>query len=339
MAKIQIKKIDVFSVLETISDNLGGAYSDDIGEAFMRLDNAHGTGTIAASEYIGGISCLAYDITFTTEINYHIAEKENKTMYLIYVLQGYFHYRIGNFGQQKKIGAHQNMIIEVDPNHTTIINLPKETQLKYLVINVNNSQSDLGKGHRKRTLSDELSSIFSAEKKNMTYEYSGQYSFDILRATEDFFKINKRGAIGRVLREGAIQQILGFQLAEHELTTSKEHPKGLTDGDFLGLQKSVDYMEKNLGRKHTVKNLSTVAGMSEKQLQRKFKILFQQTVKELLNELRLEKSREFLLKSEMNIAEISYELGFSNPSYYTSLFKKKFGVTPKQYKKRIIGKS
>ena len=339
MARIQIKKIDVFSVLKAISKNLGGSYSDEIGEAVMKLDNVNGKGTIRASEFDGGIACLAYNISFNNEINYHIAEKENKILYLIYVLEGYFHYKISDIGEFRKIGPHQNVIVEVDPIHPTIVNLPKGVVLKYLAINVNNSQGNQNLPHQKETLSDELFSICSIPKKNIPYEYSGRYSLDILRATDDFFEISKGGAIGHLLREGTVRKILGFQLVEHELTVTKKHPEGLTNKDFLGLQETVNYVKKNLGLKHSLKSLSAIAGMSEKKFQRKFKILFQQTIKEFINDLRLEKSREFLLKSEMNITEIAYELGFSNPSYYSSLFKNKFSLTPKQYKIKLMGKT
>ena len=34
----------------------------------------------------------------------------------------------------------------------------------------------------------------------------------------------------------------------------------------------------------------------------------------------------------MNISEIAYALGFSTPNYFSTAFKNKFGVSPKEYK-------
>ena len=81
MLNTKIEKIDVFKVLHQISINLGGDYFEDIGEAMMRLNNQNGKGIIAAFEFFGGISCLAYDIEFKKEQIYTIQEIENRHLY------------------------------------------------------------------------------------------------------------------------------------------------------------------------------------------------------------------------------------------------------------------
>lgn len=48
--------------------------------------------------------------------------------------------------------------------------------------------------------------------------------------------------------------------------------------------------------------------------------------------IRLEKSKELLKTSKQNISEIAYAVGFSSPNYYSTAFKNKFGITPKEYR-------
>ena len=66
--------------------------------------------------------------------------------------------------------------------------------------------------------------------------------------------------------------------------------------------------------------------------------LFQQFTKDtfqhyLLN-YRLNKSIEYLKNTNLSILEISQMCGFSTPSYYTSVFRKSKGITPKKYRGR-----
>ena len=51
----------------------------------------------------------------------------------------------------------------------------------------------------------------------------------------------------------------------------------------------------------------------------------------LLKEFRLDKARELLKKQSGNIAQTTFDSGFSSPSYFTKCFKKKFGLLPAMY--------
>ena len=50
--------------------------------------------------------------------------------------------------------------------------------------------------------------------------------------------------------------------------------------------------------------------------------------------VRLERSKLQLLVSDLKIYEISTAVGFDNPNYFSAAFKKKFGMSPLQYRER-----
>ena len=53
-----------------------------------------------------------------------------------------------------------------------------------------------------------------------------------------------------------------------------------------------------------------------------------------LNSVRLEYSRKLLSNSSMTVTEACMNSGFSSVSYFTKQFKSKYGITPKEFKKR-----
>jgi two-component system response regulator YesN len=59
------------------------------------------------------------------------------------------------------------------------------------------------------------------------------------------------------------------------------------------------------------------------------------TIKTYINEYRIEKAKELLRTSDMNISEIAVAVGFDNFSYFSTLFKKSTGISPKEYKDEI----
>jgi len=71
--------------------------------------------------------------------------------------------------------------------------------------------------------------------------------------------------------------------------------------------------------------------MSKSQLYRKTIALTGLSPNVLLKDFRLEKAKELLKKKRYNISQITFETGFSSPSYFTKCFKKKYGLLPMAY--------
>lgn len=70
--------------------------------------------------------------------------------------------------------------------------------------------------------------------------------------------------------------------------------------------------------------------VSERSLQRRFKAATGKTFKESLNEVRLEKACQSLL-SGAKIAQVAFDCGFNDPSYFSQRFKHHFGLSPSQF--------
>ncbi len=71
--------------------------------------------------------------------------------------------------------------------------------------------------------------------------------------------------------------------------------------------------------------------MSKSQLYRKTISLTGVSPNQLLKDFRLENAKELMRKKRYNIAQITFESGFTSPSYFTKCFKKKYGLLPMGY--------
>ncbi|CDA85750.1 substrate-binding domain-containing protein [Bacteroides congonensis] len=83
-----------------------------------------------------------------------------------------------------------------------------------------------------------------------------------------------------------------------------------------------------------VEDLGKDMGLSRVQLYRKIKSLTNYSPNELLRIARLKKAASLLASSDMTVAEIGYEVGFSSPSYFTKCYKEQFGESPTDLLKR-----
>jgi pimeloyl-ACP methyl ester carboxylesterase/AraC-like DNA-binding protein len=80
-----------------------------------------------------------------------------------------------------------------------------------------------------------------------------------------------------------------------------------------------------------VEMLCREIGVSERQLQRKLKAVTNKSPIQLISSVRLHRAKELMLENRHNVAEIAYQTGFSNPSYFSKSFKKEFGKSPSTF--------
>jgi AraC-like DNA-binding protein len=108
--------------------------------------------------------------------------------------------------------------------------------------------------------------------------------------------------------------------------------KVITPSDEKFLNMVMDCAEKIWDKNDlTIAGFGRELGMSKSQLTRKLKSLSNLSPNDFLKEFRLRKSIRLMEDQSMNIAEVTMAIGFSNPSYFTKCFRKRFGKAPSDY--------
>ena len=104
---------------------------------------------------------------------------------------------------------------------------------------------------------------------------------------------------------------------------------GQQDQEFLSrLMLAIDehYANPSFG----VKNLVQMMGMSHSVLLRKVKSLTGKSINELIVMIRLEKAHEVLRSGNHPVKEVAYQVGFSDPKYFSTRFRKKYDCSPSE---------
>ncbi len=111
----------------------------------------------------------------------------------------------------------------------------------------------------------------------------------------------------------------------------KEKEKILSLDDKF-LIKAQQVVEQNLSDpEFSVEFFAKEMAISRVQLHRKLKALTNQSGGEFIRILRLNKAADLLLQRTGNISETAWDVGFNDPNYFTTSFRKHFGISPSEY--------
>ncbi len=106
----------------------------------------------------------------------------------------------------------------------------------------------------------------------------------------------------------------------------------LESADDKFLAKALEIVEDHISDStFDVRNFVSEIGMSRSVLYRKLEAVTGQSANEFIRNIRLKRAAQLLSQNKLNVSEISYEVGFNDPQYFSKCFSKQFGKTPSEY--------
>jgi signal transduction histidine kinase/DNA-binding response OmpR family regulator len=94
-------------------------------------------------------------------------------------------------------------------------------------------------------------------------------------------------------------------------------------------------VENNISNEHfSVNDICVQLGMSRVPLYRKVKAVMGYNINEYIMNARLQKAKYLLRNEDLSISEVSLKVGFASSTYFATVFKSKFGMTPKAFKEK-----
>jgi len=172
------------------------------------------------------------------------------------------------------------------------------------------------------------SSDFNSDKDQKNFDKIRYYLAQII------WEINKKSE-GYHFKIGSIVNLLAaYLVANVEWTLIESKNLIIMNKDVERIQEIICYINENLYRTITLKEIADNQNLSIYYLSHFFKNKVGITFREYLNILRLENAVDLISVSNKTITEIAYESGFSSTKSLNKIFRDTYGCTPTEYRKR-----
>jgi AraC family transcriptional regulator len=142
-------------------------------------------------------------------------------------------------------------------------------------------------------------------------------------------ELHSGGIMGRLYAESLIQ-VLVIHLLRHYSTVTQTITSGNRDLTRVQLQEAIDYIHAHLNRDLSLAELASVINIAPTYFARLFKQEMGISPHQYVIQQRVEQAKLMLSKTDLAIADIALQVGFSSQSHLTKQFKRITGITPKQ---------
>ena len=185
---------------------------------------------------------------------------------------------------------------------------------------------------------DLLEKLFKGQNKNGKIFHHGDYLNTTFEMTQIISQIKNADLLGNareIYAEAKILELLALQINGNDNTeksNTNRNFKKTRDSEKINEAKNI--LTKNLDKPISISWLAKEIGINESKLKYGFREVYNNTVFGCLFDYKMEVASKYLLDTNKSILEIASICGYEYASHFTTAFKRKFGVSPKEFRKK-----
>lgn len=295
----------------------------------ITMDNGKAKGFISSYQVFPGLTVWIFNIIFQLDFKVHWKLTEEGPYYFSYNVKGHFSHRFLDEKKFSDVLQNQNVIVIGSPKAGVEIVFPANTKLEIATIVVDMKLLSTVDSRDAERIRSQVQRIFESVHHGQTFRHLGTIDIATKKYASMVCENNKTDLVSSLRTGGAILNMLASQLKAYGKDVDKVVPEsGLRKAELARITSLGDYILKNLDQKLTISHLSGRFGMSAKKLQIGIKFLYGTSVGHHLTNLRMGEAKHLLDTTDLSCSEVSYRVVISSLSYFSKLFKQRYGTSP-----------
>ena len=162
--------------------------------------------------------------------------------------------------------------------------------------------------------------------KNSPHYFKCHHPFEIEKMLDELISLYQSKSRDDVLLYGKLMVFISLIVSDSKLSSLSQDKNDT-------VQRAKKYISEHISDSLTLLNIANAVNLSPNYFHSLFHGIENATPREYITEYRLSLACELLRTTSLSLSEIAEKCGFCNQQYLSLIFKKKYGISPKEYRK------
>lgn len=330
--EIFVKALPIEDILENLSKQYKTPLKNDAGEYTLELPENLGQGFIRGTSFSSGVGLIEYHVTFYIDMAIHFSVNDTHPLKFIFCTEGKVDHAFEENMEIHTIDTYQNIIVSSSGHNGHVLFFKANETAHVTSLEIIRAEFKKRNNYDFKGLDPKLARLFKDEVARELFFYQGNYSIHSADIVEAITNKEHTGFLRSIYLEGKAFEMLSKQISQYQ-EDQQEGGSNITlrRNDVEKVKKAVKLINEDLSNNYSVDHLAKEVGTNVNKLQEGFKYMFNLTVNKYVQQVKLEAAKDMLESSEYNISQIVSQIGLNNRSYFSKIFKEKYGVSPKYF--------
>lgn len=330
--EIFVKALPVEEILESLSKHFKAPLQKDGGELTLQLPGNLGEGFIRGTSFSWGVGIIEYNVTFFKDMAIHFTINKTHPLKFIFCSKGRVRHRFEENQDIHNIDTYQNVIVSSSGHNGHILLFKANETSNVFSLEIIRGEFNKRKNFDYKDLNPRLQKLFQDEVAKELFFYQGNYSIQAADIVETVANKENTGFVRSIFLESKAYEMLAKQINQYNDDQQNGNKNILLRrSDVEKVKSAVEVINRDLNQNYSVDLLAKEVGTNVNKLQEGFKYMFDLTVNKYIQQVKLEAAKEMLSETDNNISQIVGQIGLNNRSYFSKIFKEKYGVSPKHF--------
>lgn len=335
MQSILSHSIPLKNVIENLAQQLGTTVEKNCNEYTLSIPEKYGSGEIMGVNFQNGMGMIMYNCFFHEDLEVRFIVDEVHPLKFLFCELGEVNHRFENDSKFHKLDVFENIIIASCNKNGHILQFKGKTQIKVNSLEIDRKKFAVIMNCELNDLSPKMEILFRDTNAQKSFYHHGNYSVHMANLFIDIQNSSKKDFISRISLEGNAYRMLSLQLLQYNddliLPLNKSVLRKL---EIKVIVEASNIIKNEILDFKTVPDLAQIVGINANKLQNGFKELYGTTVNDYVHNRRLDLAKSLLKTSEHSVSEIVFMIGLSSKSYFSKIFKEKYGISPSQVRQQ-----
>lgn len=337
MLIFEVNSIPLKDVIISLAKSFDVSYQNSCDEYSLVIPDHLGEGEIKGINFENGLALLIYKVKFKEKVRLEFTLDEIHPVKFINSLHGPLIHEFSNESIKHSIDEYKCAVVASERKNGHIIEFSKNILHEVISVEIDKKTFTEKKSCETGDWNSQLKNVLTdVEALRQFYHVGncGVFFKDILEDANHYqdFTLARTFNLQSITMQMFINQLVQY---DDDKLKSKNRTI-LRIPELKKIEKLGVFIQENIAGDLSIKNLSRESGLNPNKLQNGFNYLFSTSINDYVTNMRLEYAKKLLEGKEYNILSVTAAVGLESSSYFSKIFKKKYGINPKKYQDLFI---